>query len=83
MKLLRYLPGTTPSNPFNPSEWIVVNEENRFTYENYLLCNYGYSGFFDGYYHSGVFNLIDNSLGFPITGESYNRDLKIIPQIYK
>lgn len=77
------LPGTSPSNPFDRSEWTMVSEEYYFTYENYVLCNYGYSGFFDGYYNSGVFDLIDNSLGFPFTGDSYNRDLTIISQIYK
>lgn len=70
-----------PSDPINPAEWTLKSESTTHQEDEYVHCNYGYEGMYDGYYHHGVFNLQDDSYFGTIYGSSFNSELLILTNI--
>lgn len=70
-----------PSNPIDPTEWVLKDETITHQEEEYVHCNYGYEGLYDGYYLHGVFNLQGDSYFGKIYGPSFNSDLLLLTNI--
>lgn len=70
-----------PADPIDPAEWILKSESTTHQEDEYVHCNYGYEGMYDGYYHHEVFNLQDDSYFGTIYGPSFNSELLILTNI--
>lgn len=70
-----------PADPIDPAEWALKSENTTHQEDEYVHCNYGYEGMYDGYYHHKVFNLQDNSYFGTIYGPSFNSELLILTNI--
>lgn len=78
-RIYQYKDPGVPPLVTNPSDWILIEERVMVLTEEYIHCNFGYEGLYNGYYVHGVFNLHDDDYG--ITGSSFNSDVKILTNI--
>lgn len=70
-------PGVPPSFTL-PSDWDLVDETTTTETEEYVHCNFGYEGMYDGYYIHGVFQLHDDTYG---NGGLYNSKFMLLTNI--
>lgn len=62
-----------PSDPIVSSEWKLVSETQTKENDEYVNCNFGYEGLYDGMYHHEVFKLNN--------ANNYTYNLSIITNI--
>ncbi len=67
-----------PSNPIVSWEWRLIRETYDVTEQEYVHCNWGYGGMYDGYYIQKAFNLTDDVWG---DGASYTKELYTLTNI--
>ena len=70
-------PGPPPEVTLS-SDWILIKETETEQVEEYVHCNYGYEGLYDGYYHHAVFSLTDDMWG---SGPFFKANLLILTNI--
>ena len=63
-------------------EWRIIPSDTTYLSTPYVLCNMGYDGFYDGYYHTGCFdtNNFRSTRSTPADGD-YSRNLSIVKGI--